>query len=199
MRMLSVAACALLVGCSQSVQDYQAETPVLSLKEFFAGSGKAYGVLQDWRGKQTLRFTADLCGEWQGDQGNLYEVFYFSDGRVEQRHWRLQQGADGKITGTADDVVGEAQGQLSGNALYWQYVLRIPYDGSTLDVTVKDWLYLVDKQNLINRTSMHKFGIKVADLTLSIQQLDAKADCTALKQQVAELAAKATINTKAVK
>ncbi|GHG76269.1 lipoprotein [Alishewanella longhuensis] len=193
MRILGLAILGLVAGCSQSVQDYKAETPVLSLKEFFAGSGKAYGVLQDWRGRQTLRFTADLCGEWSGDKGNLYEVFYFSDGRIEQRHWRLQQFADGKITGTADDVVGNAQGQLAGNALYWQYVLRIPYDGSTLDVTVKDWLYLVDKQNLINRTSMHKFGIKVADLTLSIQQLEPQANCEALKMQVAELAAEAKI------
>lgn len=197
MRILSLAALTLLLGCSQSVQDYKAETPALSLKEFFAGSGKAYGVLQDWRGKQTLRFTADLCGEWVGEQGDLYEVFYFSDGRVEQRHWRLQQLADGKVTGTAGDVVGQANGQLAGNALYWQYVLRIPYDGSTLDVTVKDWLYLVDTQNLINRTSMHKFGIKVADLTLSIQQLEPQADCSALKQQVAELAAIADISTDA--
>lgn len=193
MRIMSVAMLALLVGCSQSVQDYKAETPVLSLQDFFSGSGKAYGVLQDWRGRQTLRFTADLCGEWSGEQGDLYEVFYFSDGRVEQRHWRLQQFADGKITGTADDVVGMAQGQLAGNALYWQYVLRIPYEDSTLDVTVKDWLYLVDQQNLINRTSMHKFGIKVADLTLSIQQQQPDASCDALKLQVAELAAEAKI------
>lgn len=193
MRIISLVLIGLLAGCSQSVQQYQAETPVLSLKEFFAGSGKAYGVLQDWRGKQTLRFTADLCGEWTGDRGDLYEVFYFSDGRVEQRHWRLQQFADGRVTGTADDVVGSAQGQLAGNALYWQYVLRIPYNDDTLDVTVKDWLYLIDPQNVINRTSMHKFGVKVADLTLSLQQLDANAPCDSLKLKVAELAASAKI------
>ncbi|MCC5450900.1 DUF3833 domain-containing protein [Rheinheimera sp. UJ51] len=188
MRICIMAAALLLAGCSQSVQQYQAETPKLSLKEFFLGSGKAYGVLHDWRGKQTLRFTADLCGEWQGDKGDLYEVFYFSDGRVEQRHWQLTQFADGRITGSAGDVVGAANGQLAGNSLYWQYVLRIPYNGDELDVTVKDWLYLVDQQNLINRTTMHKFGIKVAELTLSIQQLNPQASCSNLKQQVAELA-----------
>ncbi|MDP5185864.1 MAG: DUF3833 domain-containing protein [Alishewanella sp.] len=190
MRICIMAAALLLAGCSQSVQQYQAETPKLSLKEFFLGSGKAYGVLHDWRGKQTLRFTADLCGEWQGDKGDLYEVFYFSDGRIEQRHWQLTQFADGRITGSAGDVVGAANGQLAGNSLYWQYVLRIPYNGDELDVTVKDWLYLVDQQNLINRTTMHKFGIKVAELTLSIQQLNPQASCSNLKQQVAELASK---------
>lgn len=178
-----------LLGCSRSVMDYQAEQPQLLLNEFFVGSGKAYGVLQDWRGRQTLRFTADLCGEWQGQQGDLYEVFYFSDDRVEYRHWQLQLHADGRVSGTAHDVVGEASGQLAGNALYWEYTLRIPYQDSELDVRVKDWMYLVNDQQIINRTSMHKFGIKVADLTLSLQQEDRSADCGPLKQQLMELAA----------
>ncbi|MBV2130110.1 DUF3833 domain-containing protein [Rheinheimera sp. SM2107] len=179
----------LLAGCSQSISDYTAMTPEFKLDRFFVGSGKAYGVMHNWRGQQGVRFVADLCGEWRQGQGDLYEVFYFSDGRVEQRHWQLTQNADGKVTGTAGDVIGDATGQLAGNSLYWQYVLRIPYDGDTLDVTVKDWLHLVDEKNLINRTTLHKFGFKVAELTLSIQQLDANADCAALKQQVAEIAA----------
>lgn len=176
-------------GCSQSISDYKQLTPALSLDQFLLGSGKAYGVMHDWQGKQGVRFVADLCGEWQQGQGDLYEVFYFSDGRIEQRHWQLSQNSDGQVKGTAGDVVGEATGQLAGNSLYWEYVLRIPYDGDTLDVTVKDWLHLVDDNNLINRTTLHKFGFKVAELTLSIQQLDPKADCSALKQQVAEIAA----------
>ena len=184
-----VAGALALTGCSQSISDYKQLTPALELDRFFLGSGRAYGVMHDWRGQQSVRFVADLCGEWQQGQGDLYEVFYFSDGRVEQRHWQLTQSADGEVRGTAGDVVGEATGQLAGNSLYWQYVLRIPYDGDTLDVTVKDWLHLVDEKNLINRTTLHKYGFKVAELTLSIQQLDANADCSALKQQVAEIAA----------
>lgn len=179
----------LIAGCSQSISDYSELKPELKLDRFFLGSGRAYGVMHNWRGQQGDRFVADLCGEWQQGQGDLYEVFYFSDGRVEQRHWQLTQTAEGKVSGTAGDVVGEASGQLAGNSLYWQYVLRIPYDGDTLDVTVKDWLHLVDEKNVINRTTLHKFGFKVAELTLSIQQLDANADCSALKQQVAEIAA----------
>lgn len=179
----------VLAGCSRSVMDYKAEQPQLLLNEFFVGSGKAYGVLQDWRGRQTLRFTADLCGEWHGQQGDLYEVFYFSDDRVEYRHWQLQLHADGKVTGTAHDVIGEAAGQLAGNALFWEYTLRISYQDSDMDVRVKDWMYLVSDDQIINRTSLHKFGVKVADLTLSLQQRDTTADCGPLKQQLQELAA----------
>lgn len=181
----------LLFGCSRSVLDYQAEQPELKLEQFFQGSGRAYGVLQDWRGRQTLRFHADLCGVWQQNRGDLYEVFYFSDGRVDYRHWQLQLHADGRVSGTAHDVMGEASGQLAGNSLYWEYTLRIPYQNDTMDVRVKDWMYLVTPQQIINRTSLHKFGLKVADLTLSLQQLNPEADCSDLRQQLQQLAAEA--------
>ena len=177
----------LTAGCSQSVSDYRNETPQLRLDQFFRGESRAWGVLQDWRGRQTVRFTAQLCGVWQEQKGDLYEVFHFSDGRVEQRHWQLQQAADGSISGTAGDVVGMATGQLAGNSLYWQYSLVIPYDDSTLQVDVEDWLYLIDAENLLNRTTLYKFGVPVAELTLSIQQQDINADCTALQQQVKQL------------
>ena len=177
----------LLSGCSQSVSDYRNETPTLKLNEFFQGESRAWGLLHDWQGKQSVRFTAELCGQWQNNQGDLYELFHFSDGRVEQRHWQLTQTANGSISGTAGDVVGLAEGQLAGNALYWQYTLRIPYDGDTTDVVVKDWLYLVEEQNLINRSTLHKFGLTVGEITLSIQQQNKNADCAALRDKIADL------------
>jgi hypothetical protein len=177
----------VLTGCSQSVSEYSNETPQLKLNTFFQGESRAWGVVHDWQGKQSVRFTADLCGEWQGDSGNLYEVFYFSDGRIEQRHWQLQQSADGQVSGTAADVVGQASGQLGGNTLYWQYTLRIPYNGDTMEVLVKDWLYLVDNENLLNRSTLHKFGFTVGELTLSIQQQNKNADCAALQLKMQRL------------
>lgn len=183
-----VLAAAIIAGCSQSVSDYRTETPVLKLDNFFQGSSQAWGVLHNWQGQQTVRFTTELCGSWQGNSGDLYEVFTFSDGRIEQRHWQLQQNADGSVSGTAGDVVGTAKGQLAGNTLYWEYILRVPYNDSTLDVTVKDWLYLVDNDNIINRSTLHKLGFTVGELTLAIQRQDQADDCTALQAKMVQLA-----------
>ena len=169
----------LLSGCSQSLDDYQQMQPKLTLPGFFSGSSQAFGVLQNWRGQQTLHFSAELCGQWQGNRGDLYEIFLYSDGRTDKRHWQLQVGADGQISGSAEDVVGVATGQLAGNTLYWQYVLRIPQQGDYIDVTVKDWLYLIDADQLINRSTLHKFGLTVGELTLAITRQDRSADCTA--------------------
>lgn len=167
----------LLTGCSQSLDDSRQFQPTLTLSGFFKGTSQAFGVLQNWRGQHTLHFSAELCGQWQGSKGDLYEIFRYSDGRTDKRHWQLQVAADGAITGTAEDVVGAAFGRTAGNTLYWEYVLRIPQVDGSVDVTVKDWLYLVTPQQLVNRSTLHKFGLNVGELTLSIQQLDTGASC----------------------
>jgi hypothetical protein len=173
----------LLSGCSQSLDDYQQIQPKLTLPGFFSGSSQAFGVLQNWRGQQTLHFSAELCGQWQGNRGDLYEIFQYSDGRTDKRHWQLQVAENGEISGSAEDVVGQASGRIAGNTLYWEYVLRIPQTDGAIDVAVKDWLYLVTPQQLVNRSTLHKFGLTVGELTLSIQQKDPAASCAEFIQR----------------
>lgn len=168
-----------LTGCSQSVQDYQQFNPQLDVRQFFRGQADAYGVMQNWQGKQNLHFTARLCGVWQQNQGDLYEIFQFSDGRTDKRHWQLQVDDAGGIVGTAGDVVGQATGQIAGNSMQFAYTLRIPQTDGAIDVTVDDWMYLVAPDKLINRSTLHKFGLEVGQLTLAIQQTNANANCQA--------------------
>ena len=76
-----------------------------------------------------------------------------------------------RYRGTAGDVVGEALGEVQGNALNWQYTLQVPVDGKVWDITLDDWLFLIDENNLINRTKLRKFGLPVGELTLHIRKL----------------------------
>ena len=184
-----LAIAALLSGCSQSVSEYSNETPQLKLDQFFQGESRAWGVLHDWQGKQSVRFEAQLCGQWQGDQGTLFELFHFSDGRVEQRIWQLAVDKAGQVTGSAADVTGQATGQQAGNTLYWEYVLQIPDGDGVIEVKVEDWLYLVTPKQLMNQSTLYKFGLPVGEIILSIQQQDPQANCSALEQQLKELRA----------
>ena len=113
----------------------------------------------------------------------MYEIFQYSDGRTDKRHWQLQVAENGEISGSAEDVVGQASGRIAGNTLYWEYVLRIPQTDGAIDVAVKDWLYLVTPQQLVNRSTLHKFGLTVGELTLSIQQKDPAASCAEFIQR----------------
>ena len=97
----------------------------------------------------------------------LEEDFVYSDGATERRVWRITHHGQGRYTGRADDVIGEAQGQAAGNALRWAYTLRLPVDGKTYDVQFDDWMWLVDDRVMINKATMSKFGFRLGEVTLS--------------------------------
>ncbi|MBU1359094.1 MAG: DUF3833 domain-containing protein [Gammaproteobacteria bacterium] len=159
---------ALLGGCaSQKITDYASEQPTLSMRAYFNGKVQAHGMFQDRFGRVVKRFTVVMDCSWQGNNGVLDERFTYSDGSTQRRVWKLKALADGRFTGTADDVVGTAEGQEQGNAFHWRYTLRQPVGDSVYEVQMDDWMYLVDRQVMLNRAEMSKFGITVGAVTLS--------------------------------
>ncbi|WP_270174018.1 DUF3833 domain-containing protein [Diaphorobacter sp. ED-3] len=163
-----LAGTAVLTGCaSPQVTDYAQERPQLELDRYFNGRILAYGIFQQRGGEVVRRFTVVMDCHWEGHQGVLEEAFTYSDGSTQRRIWRLTKHADGRYTGTADDVVGEAQGQTAGNAFRWNYTLRLPVDGKEYEVQFDDWMFLVDDRVMLNRATMHKFGVTLGDVLLS--------------------------------
>ena len=161
-------AAALLAGCAAPTPaDYAAEKPVLDLKTYFNGELTAHGIFTDRSGKVARRFVVQMTGTWNGNEGTLDERFTYSDGATERRVWRLTDLGGGRYTGRADDVVGEAQGIAAGNALNWQYTLRLPVDGKVYEVQFDDWMYLMDERVMLNKAVMSKFGIRLGEVTLS--------------------------------
>ena len=96
--------------------------------------------------------------------------FTYSDGSKQRRVWHLTRQADGRYTGRADDVLGEAQGRAAGNALRWQYTLKLPVDGKTYEVQFDDWMYLMDDKVMLNKAVMSKFGIRLGEVTLAFHK-----------------------------
>ena len=164
-----VIAAAALSGCASAPvpADYAAQTPVLDLKTYFNGNITAYGVFTDRAGKVARRFTVDMNCTWVGDDGVLDERFTYSDGTKEQRIWRIKRGENGNYTGTAGDVLGEANGQEKGNAFRWGYTLKLPVDGKIVEVQFDDWMYLMTDKVMLNKAAMSKYGFKLGEVTLS--------------------------------
>ena len=158
-----------LTACSTSIEDYQGRSPQLQLEEFFSGELVAYGTVQDYSDDVIQRFRVEMVGTWEGNQGTLDEQFYYADGRTQERVWKLTKTGPNTYEGRASDVEGVAVGTTAGNALNWQYVLNVSMeDGSTMALSLDDWMYLIDENNMINRTQMYKFGIPVGEITLYI-------------------------------
>jgi len=157
-----------LSGCSTpKITDYAAQKPVLELRDYFNGTLDAYGIFTDRSGQVVKRFTVVMECSWQGDQGVLDEAFSYSDGTKQRRVWRLQRLADGRYTGQADDVVGTALGQQSGNAFHWTYTLALPVDGRVIEVQFDDWMYLMSDKVMLNKAAMRKWGVSLGEVTLS--------------------------------
>ena len=114
---LGLALAALLAGCAgPDVKDYAQEKPTLDLREYFNGPLTAQGMFTDRAGKVVKRFSVQMTGRWEGDDGTLDEHFVYSDGTTQRRVWRLKHLGDGRYSGRAADVIGEAAGQTAGNA-----------------------------------------------------------------------------------
>lgn len=158
-----------LLGCSPiRVTDYSDARPLFEVEKFFTGKLSAHGIVKDGSGKVIRRFNADIAAQWVDGVGTLTEEFVFDDGQIQRRIWTLQANGDGRYTGTADDVVGAAQLQQAGNSLFLDYVLRLPYRDSEVDVRVDDRMYLVSPDILINESKFTKFGWEVGTLVLVI-------------------------------
>lgn len=157
-----------LGGCaSVDVSEYAREKPMLDLREYFDGTIDAHGIFQDRRGRVVRRFHVLIEASWQGDTGTLDEHFTYSDGSTQRRVWTLVRQPDGSYVGRADDVVGEARGELGGNTLRWRYVLALPVGDKVYHVDFDDWMYLMDDRVMLNRSVMSKWGIRLGEVTLS--------------------------------
>ena len=169
-RLLVAFAAFALAGCATvDVADYSSARPVLDLARYFDGTVDGWGMFQDRSGKVVKRFTVRIDARWDGDTGTLDEHFEYADGEKQNRVWKLVKKGD-RYEGTAADVVGTGSGIAAGNAFNLKYVLALPVDGKVWEMDMDDWMYMIDEQTVLNRTTMTKFGFRVGDVTLSFRK-----------------------------
>ena len=160
-----------LSGCAGvSPEAYREQTPRLDIATYFNGPLTAWGYFADRSGEVKRRFTVQMTGEWQGNQGVLTENFSWSDGTKTQRIWRISKTDNHRYIGRADDVKGEATGVAYGNALQWRYTLLLPVDGKTYEVQFDDWMYLMDGEMMLNKSEMRKFGFKLGEVVIAFRK-----------------------------
>lgn len=167
----------LLASCSTvDPQVYRNEKPPLDLQRYFNGTLEGHGMFQDRSGQVQRRFVVTIKASWVGDVGTLDEDFVWSDGKREKRVWTLRK-APGDATGsrwvgTAAEVVGEARGIVSGNALNWTYTFNLQTDdGKRYEVAFDDWMFLIDDRVMLNRAVMSFYGFRVGEVFISFRRL----------------------------
>lgn len=154
---------------AQRAQKYQPTGPSFDIRQHLAGDLESEGVIFGPDGHVASRFVAKMKGLWNGDTGTLAENFLYAGGGNQNRQWNLNVAEDGSITATAADVIGTATGVQCGSAVQLNYRIQLTESagGHVLDVT--DWMYLMENGNIINRSEMRKFGVRVAELVATIR------------------------------
>ncbi len=142
----------------------------MDVREFFDGNLSAHGIVKNRSGEVIRYFNASIIASWEDGIGKLDETFYFDDGEEQKRVWILKPDDSGKLIGTANDVIGTAEMEVSGNSVFMQYVLRIPYDDDTLDLKIDDRMYRVSDRVVINESTMSKWGFEVGQIILVIEK-----------------------------
>lgn len=156
-----------LLSCGgDTILKYKNNNPKLDIKKYLNGNLEAVGILKNRSGEVTRYFSVKMSANWSGNVGTLKEEFIFDDGEKQSRTWTFNFTDEENFTSKAEDVIGTGKGRQLGNTLMMKYVLRIPYNKSTIDLNMEDWIYMVDDKTLINTTIMRKFGFKVGELVV---------------------------------
>ena len=167
MRIFLIIFLLLLSACSDhSIKSYSGEEPKINLREFFDGDIYALGIVQDRSGQVIKRFKVDIKAYWNGNKAILDEKFVYSDGTKSSRVWELKEIGASKYEGRADDVVGIASGETAGNTFYFEYDLDLPVGDTKYKVNFEDWMYLLDKNTLLARSYMNKWGFNLGEVTI---------------------------------
>jgi hypothetical protein len=173
MKLILLGLCVLALSSCSSVriEDYASNKPVLVAETFFDGKLEAHGIVKDRGGKVIRYFSAEIDAWWKDGVGTLDERFVFDDGERQTRVWKLEKTVGNEYRATAGDVIGEGRMKVAGNALFLDYVLRVPYDGDSIDLRIDDRMYQVSDRVLLNESIMTKFGLEVGEVTLVIIKL----------------------------
>ena len=158
-----------LTSCStdMNINNFSQNKPKFVLEEYFNGKTEAWGMFHDRFGNLKRSFKVDIIGKLKSDILTLDEKFVYDDGEKDTRIWTIKILGDNKYSGEASDVVGKATGVSSGNALNWKYKLNLKVKDSTIMVDFDDWMFLQDKNILINRAEVKKWGLNIGVVTIT--------------------------------
>ena len=159
-----------LFNDSMKPEDFKNTEPEIKIEKYFEGQVKAWGILQDRKGRVTRQFEANMIGKFENNILTLEEDFFWKDGETQRRVWKIKKIDEHNYIGTAPDVVGEAKGVSYGPAFKFEYNLMIPFKGKNIKIRFDDWIFKQDEKVAINRATLTKFGFKVGELTVFFEK-----------------------------
>jgi hypothetical protein len=157
----------LITGCAGGLkpESFAGAEPRFDPDKFFEGPTRSWGVIESRSGQPKSRFRTEMMGRRDGNDLVITQDFTFEDGHRQQRVWHVRRIDDHHYDATANDGVGVSHGLAYGNTFRWEYTIGRPGNPLT-HLRFKLWMYLqADGESMINRVTITKFGVVVAETT----------------------------------
>jgi len=87
----------------------------------------------------------------------------------------LEKTSETTFSGTAENVIGLATGEVAGNAFNWTYKFRLKVGDSYWNVKFDDWMFLQEDGVLINKARVYRWGFHIGTVILSFSKAADKA------------------------
>jgi hypothetical protein len=159
---------AILAGCARKpeVPVSTDSSPAFDPVAFFDGHTRSWGVVESRSGAPTQRIVTDTYGAQDGTgRLRMAQRLSFQDGTTQERNWVLWRSGQDQFDATANDMVGTAKGQADGSIFHWQWVLARSPGNALMNVTMQQWMYLMQDGSVTIRTTISKLGFIVAEVT----------------------------------
>jgi hypothetical protein len=156
---------AALAGCDKPmpVGAFAGTSPAFDPVTFWTGHARSWGVVENRGGAPTAIITTDCTGVADGPDGLSMHQTLTQDGKTTSRDWHMRRVSPGHFVATANGMAGEANGEAAGRAFHWTW--RWKTGGVAGTVLMSQWMYLLDDGSLLNRTTVSKLGVTVAEVS----------------------------------
>lgn len=130
------------------------------LEDYFRGTTYADGRFSAINGVRR-DFKVVLTGKWNGRTLTLVEDFAYADGERDRKTWRFTKTAEGRYTGTREDVVGDTTVRVFGNTARFSYSVYLDGANKKNRVRFFDRMTLRPDGTVLNNALITKFGLPV--------------------------------------
>lgn len=151
----------LAMGLSMLTLTGTAQATDLVFERYFAGKTTATGSFSAINGVKR-NFDVDLTGRWNGKTLVLREDFVFSDGEKDTKTWRFTKTAEGRYTGTREDVIGTTDVVIDGKTARFTYLVNIGTAAKPNRVRFHDTMVLQPDGRVVNTAWVTKYLFPVA-------------------------------------
>jgi len=175
----AVALCAALAGCGKpmTVARFAGTAPAFDPLVYWTGHTHSWGVVENRSGAPSEIVQTDCVGEAEGADGlHMRQTLTEGDGTVTHRDWHLRRVSPGHFTATANDMVGTAEGVAAGRVFHWTWVWATRPGNALFNVTMSQWMYAMADGTMMNRTTVSKLGVILAEISEQFRHAPGRTD-----------------------